>query len=1281
MFLVKSVRQIIERLQSHKQHHLSMLVRLLSFALPVLVSFQLVAQDSSNQLVEHDPSGDETVVLDAQPQSLQTLFILGEDQSPSKDWQVNGDVKQSIAGPRLPRYIGFSPENRAIHFGGNGARLVHQGEEDSRLQFSNGDSVTFECWVRLDAISTNANVYIIGKGRTGDRGFDSDNQNWAFRIIEKRGEATLGFLFATPRSESATSSHWHRWTGSKTFPLDRQWHHVAVCYEFGKPDSIVGFIDGKPTQGTWDMGGATDEGPVNDDADVWVGSSMSGNAGVSLQGSIDQLAIHLGRVSDEELSKRYQIDPKAPLPGEDPPRVRFNPRGHVTFKLREGLLSEKQFYYSEDELPPVTTTWNQSALLFDRLPNKYDDYGIRDRWQGPVLIQASTLVDLPAGDSQFILRVRGLSRLWLDGKVIARTKPITSALGGEEPITPVAEPPLPGARRAEHEQEEVIVTVPIESAGDHQLILETFVGGGRFRADPGESLVAVRHPHHSNDISTPYRIVAGRNAEFETIKLQDRAVEGYLETLRHEMNRLDSGARRGGAIVRQAFWDERHVLARASVSADRQLSRQVDTSDGVHPIDHFLAVKQDRIRSERPANSEAETAQYFHEEIFPILRSECLRCHGASSQSGIELNSRESVLAYIDFDDVDSSELFYRTESENADERMPPTGAGVNSEEVEKLKEWVKSGAPWPNTWVDDQHLNPTAEISDLAFARRAYFDLIGVPPTADELEGFIKEGSADKRSKLINRLLDDPRWADQRMGYWQDVLAENPTLINSSLNTTGPFRWYLYESFLDNKPMDRMVSELIFMRGDPHEGGSAGFAIAGNNQAPFAAKAQIVASAFLGIETQCARCHDAPYHNAKQRELFSLAAMLKEDSVTVPKSSQVPEEFFTSTNRRPLIQVTLKSDEVIQPEWPFPDLLSEIDSSEWSKLAIDPNSPRHRLAAFITSHHNERFAKVIANRVWRRLIGVGIVEPVDSWEATSPSHPELLQWLADEFVLSGYDLKHLYRTIMTSKLYQQEAIEESQVASPEERLFIGPKRRRLSAEQIIDSMFSATGKPLGLEELTFNPDGRDPSSSRLSLGVPRRAWMLANLANERDRPSLNKPKAMAVAQVMETFGWSGARQNPRTDREIEPNLLQPGAIANSLPTQWAIRVTPDSLLADKAMTATTPAELIDWVFLQIIGRLPKPSERDALQPLITQGFESRIKSDSIPTELDSKPPLPVVTWYNHLQPEASTIMLEQERRAQAGPAADPRFESEWRERYEDVIWSVLNLSDFVWLP
>ena len=112
-------------------------------------------------------------------------------------------------------------------------------------------------------------------------------------------------------------------------------------------------------------------------------------------------------------------------------------------------------------------------------------------------------------------------------------------------------------------------------------------------------------------------------------------------------------------------------------------------------------------------------------------------------------------------------------------------------------------------------------------------------------------------------------------MGYWQDVLAENPNILNPTLNNTGPFRWWIYESLLDNKPMDLFVTELLRMKGSVRFGGPAGFGIASQNDVPMAAKAHVIGSAFLGVNMKCARCHDAPYHAWQQRDLFQMAAML----------------------------------------------------------------------------------------------------------------------------------------------------------------------------------------------------------------------------------------------------------------------------------------------------------------------------------------------------------------------------------------------------------------------
>jgi len=242
------------------------------------------------------------------------------------------------------------------------------------------------------------------------------------------------------------------------------------------------------------------------------------------------------------------------------------------------------------------------------------------------------------------------------------------------------------------------------------------------------------------------------------------------------------------------------------------------------------------------------------------------------------------------------------------------------------------------------------------------------------------------------------------------------------------------------------------------------------------------------------------------------------------------------------------------------------------------------------------------------------------------------------------------------------------------------PKQK---AEQVVDSLYAAAGKSIDVEELTFDPDARQAPETAITLGRPRRAWMFGSLSNERDRPSLALPRAQAVTDVLEAFGWTGARQNPRSDRETEANVLQPGVLANSVMSAWVTRVSADGALSALARRAGSPEEVVDGVFLRFLTRLPTSAEREAFAAGLTPGFASRVLSDanSRASSLSELPRLPKVSWSNHLMPEATTIKNEMERRARAGDPADPGLAPAWREAYEDLVWSVINSPEFVWIP
>lgn len=1190
-----------------------------------------------------------------------------------------GDVVRDQAGPRPPEFPNMDADNAAVQLKGNGARFeIKDPGPQSFYKFTNGDAITLEAWIKVESLRTGQPAYIVGKGRTLSPRFGKDNQNWSLRVVGAAdGQAALSFLFTS--SSDAQIFHWHRWTSAATLHIAAGWHHVAVAYEFGKPETIKGWIDGLPTAGKWDADGPTVDPPVVDDDDVWIGTSLNGNAGNSFVGLIDMVAVHRRSVSDQEMAGRFQRQGGPPVVASEKPEMpKLGPiaGGKVLMQFSEGLPAFDR-WPGAAELPAETDRWTSDIFLLPRIPLRYDDWGIRSDWKSPLLLRLAADVELPRGSRRFLLRARALARLWIDGVMIAETKPAdASTPNGHEPVTPLAEPPLPGLRVKDYHHQEVFGTAQLSQNGSSRVVLEVVVGGKNQRTETGEVCVAIE----TEDGKSFSILRAGGEAG---LPLTDAVVAPVLARLETALSALDDTNRRAAVRSRDAFWKRRHDIAREWVTQNPPPS---PPQDG-HPIDAFINAKIEAALASNAAASGDSSA--FRKEILPILQEKCFRCHGEKNQGGLKLNSREAALHGGDSEipaivpgNPDAGEMIVRLRTDDDSIIMPPSGERLSKAQIAKLETWIREGAAWPAAPAAPEHLAKTAVIGDEAFLRRVSLDLIGLPPTAAEVRAFLYDPAADKRTRLIDRLLADERWAEHQMADWLDLLAENPTLINASLNSTGPFRWFLFDALRDDKGLDRVVTELMMMRGDVGHGGSVGFALAGENDSPFAAKGHIIAAAFLGIELQCARCHDSPYHSTTQRDLYSLAAMLSRKTVTVPATSRVPAGFFEKKGRESLIKVTLKPDEPIAPHWPFADATGAADGSRIDCLMDDPKDTRERFAALVTSPENRRFARVFVNRVWKRLMGSGFVEPAHDWEGREASHPELLDWLAGDLVAHGYAPKRLMRLIVTSTAYQREATTENLAALPtNERFFSAPGRRRLTAEQIVDSLHAAAGKPIDSEEITFVRDGRHTLDRRQTLGVPRRAWMFAGLNNERDRPSLALPHAQTTVDVLEAFGWNGSRQTPIFERSTDPNLLQPGILANGTLVHSLSRASWRSELADLAVEAKSPDTILDEIFLRFLCRKPRDAERAVFLPALSEGFETRLVPETEQVMPKAPEPLPLVTWLNHVSPEANSIQIEVEKRVRQGSPPDPRLRDAWREIYEDLVWNLINDREFVWIP
>ena len=718
-----------------------------------------------------------------------------------------------------------------------------------------------------------------------------------------------------------------------------------------------------------------------------------------------------------------------------------------------------------------------------------------------------------------------------------------------------------------------------------------------------------------------------------------------------------------------AYWAQRHEQAREVIAQKKPMK--------TNGVDAVLAKAWTQTSA---AGQHAAGGIDFAQQIKPILVENCFRCHEEKSKGGLRLNTLEAALKGGDSGKPAivpgkpaESQLISMIHPDAGEEIMPPKGDPLSEGDRQLLADWIRQGASFASA---SQKIEPTALTEDLEFLRRVTLDTVGVVPSAAEIEAFLAEDSPLRRERAVQRLLKDARWADHWTAYWQDVLAENPNILKPSLNNSGPFRFWIHEALSDNLPMDRFVTELVRMEGGLLAGGPAGFSMAAENDVPMAAKAHILSTAFLGQEMTCARCHDSPYHQSKQRDLFEMAAMLNRKPITLPETSSVPMSTFAG--RKPLIPITLKPGEVIDPAWPSL-FEKQLLSANQSAVAPTKDDSREQLAALITSPQNERFAQVIVNRIWKQLMGRGFVEPVDDWEASKPTHPELLEWLARDFVAHNYDMKHLQRLILTSEAYQRRTRPLAPGTTPD---FAAPLPRRMTAEQIVDSLFAAVGKDLDSEELTMDNDGTQSQSAMISLGHPRRAWEFTSLSNERDRPSLAIPKAQAIVDVLENFGWRPSRQEPKSVRETAANVRQPAILANGMLGRWVTTLDEKSAITALALQPDLSAEqLIDQLFLRLLTRLPTRDERSNFTKLLRPGFTERILPEGQRPPPVVRAPLKYVAWSNHLSAGANSIKIEMEKRAREGEPPTTALRPDWRERMEDVVWAVLNSPEFVHVP
>lgn len=382
--------------------------------------------------------------------------------------------------------------------------------------------------------------------------------------------------------------------------------------------------------------------------------------------------------------------------------------------------------------------------------------------------------------------------------------------------------------------------------------------------------------------------------------------------------------------------------------------------------------------------------------------------------------------------------------------------------------------------------IEPAPLCDDATFLRRAFLDTIGTQPSVDETRAFLSSNDSKKRDAVVDRLLGltgDAKldtFNDQYAAWW--ALKWSDLLRNDSNVTGEQGMWamhnWLREAFRTNKPFDSFVRELVTAKGSIYRNGPANFFRINGNSSDLA---EATAQLFLGVRLQCAKCHHHPFEKYGQEDYYSFASFFARVGT---KGSQ---EFGLFGGEQ--VVIVRAGGEVAHPKTGAvmkPVLLE-------GKEADNPLDRRIPLAEWLTSPTNYYFARSIANRYVSYLLGRGLVEPVDDMRATNPaSNPQLLDALAKELVESGYNVKKLMRSILTSRLYQLDSQPTAANAS-DRRFYSHYKVKRISAEALLDAIdASAATKtkfqnlPLGTRAIEL-PDAEYPDYFLKTFGKPRR--------------------------------------------------------------------------------------------------------------------------------------------------------------------------------------------------
>ncbi len=446
----------------------------------------------------------------------------------------------------------------------------------------------------------------------------------------------------------------------------------------------------------------------------------------------------------------------------------------------------------------------------------------------------------------------------------------------------------------------------------------------------------------------------------------------------------------------------------------------------------------------------------------------------------------------------------------------------------------------------------PSPPTDDATFLRRSSIDICGTLPTPEEVAAYSNDTSPDKRERLIDRLLNRPEYANYFALKWADILQNRGAGYATSKQRAGTtlFASWIKDSLESNKPYDQFVSEILTATGSQNENPPAIWYRTVRKSPEYV---ESVAQAFLGVRVQCAQCHHHPTERWSQSDYYGLAAVFSRVGRKGGfADAEVPTDEIIFLKE--VGEVTHpRTGEVLKPQ-----------PLGGSPFAIGlQDDPRESLARWMTHAENPFFARTMVNRMWAHFLGRGIVHPIDDARSTNPpSNPELLDALADDFVASGYDVKHLIRTITNSYAYRLNSAPDPGNAG-DTQTFARFYARRLPAEVILDGISQV------LEVPTVFP------------GVP---------AGTR---AIELPDENVAAHFLDVFGRPARMSACECERVDAPALTQALELVNS--TEIQRKLTEATGYAQQLAGRDLPNEAIaEEIFVRVFARNPRPEELKA---------------------------------------------------------------------------------------